>query len=354
MPENVNSSGKSRENAENKGKKLYLAVDSGGTKVAAVLYDSLFMPVAVAKSGSLRANTTPPALVEAHFSDLMKQLGLEKGARVEEVNGTYGSNARKMFADFLDAGELSFLGEFKMGLAAAGVFGDGILALSGTGATVFAKNGGVTAAVGGFGAAVSDEGSGYWIGREAVNAAIRDSEERGPATRLTEAVISFMNAQIRGAYEPPFAGPVIPTGSSRREELRKAVFSIYRECDKTPVMQIASLVPEVLKTAAEGDGEARAILEKGGRLMAEQVVSAMRTVSAPAELPVVLAGSVWRGNPVYFESFKMALAENGVENVIVVPRFEPVIGVLLTKMHGEGVATDTDFEKAYEGFLYRI
>ena len=353
MPENVNSSGKSRENAENKGKKLYLAVDSGGTKVAAVLYDSLFMPVAVAKSGSLRANTTPPALVEAHFSDLMKQLGLEKGARVEEVNGTYGSNARKMFADFLDAGELSFLGEFKMGLAAAGVFGDGILALSGTGATVFAKNGGVTAAVGGFGAAVSDEGSGYWIGREAVNAAIRDSEERGPATRLTEAVISFMNAQIRGAYEPPFAGPVIPTGSSS-EELRKAVFSIYRECDKTPVMQIASLVPEVLKTAAEGDGEARAILEKGGRLMAEQVVSAMRTVSAPAELPVVLAGSVWRGNPVYFESFKMALAENGVENVIVVPRFEPVIGVLLTKMHGEGVATDTDFEKAYEGFLYRI
>ena len=343
---------------ENKERKLYLAVDSGGTKVAAILFDEQFRPVAVAKSGSLRANTTPPALVESHFLDLMRQLGLETGARVEEINGTYGANARKMFADYLDAGKLSFLGEFKMGLAAAGVFGDGILALSGTGATVFAGCGGATATAGGFGAAVSDEGSGYWIGREAVNAAIRDTESRGPSTGLTEAVTTFLNEQIRGAYEPHFAGPVIPEGSGRRDALRKAIFSIYRECDKTPVMQIASLVPVVLRTAQEGDAAAREILERGGRLMAEQVASAaaaLPAASGDSGLKVILAGSVWRGNPFFLNAFRNRMAELELDNEIVVPRFEPVVGVLLAKMNGQGLPEpDGAFAKDYEKFAYRI
>jgi len=52
--------------------------------------------------------------------------------------------------------------------------------------------------VGGYGAAVSDEGSGAWIGREAVRRALWAFDRRQPASRLTAAIL----AQVG---EPPAA-----------------------------------------------------------------------------------------------------------------------------------------------------
>ena len=44
---------------------------------------------------------------------------------------------------------------------------------------------GEAARAGGWGHMIGDEGSGYWIGREALAAVMRASDGRGPATRLT-------------------------------------------------------------------------------------------------------------------------------------------------------------------------
>ena len=75
--------------AEDRQNNTYLALDSGGTKVAAVLYDGRFEPLATAFCGSLRANTTPAAQVEANFESMVHQLGLKDGQRIEVVAGTY-------------------------------------------------------------------------------------------------------------------------------------------------------------------------------------------------------------------------------------------------------------------------
>src|SRR5260370_21198938 len=50
----------------------------------------------------------------------------------------------------------------------------GVLVISGTGSIAFGRNqGGETARAGGWGPNVSDEGSGFWVGREAVTSPFR-------------------------------------------------------------------------------------------------------------------------------------------------------------------------------------
>ena len=56
--------------------KQYLAVDSGGTKVLAILYDEAFHPIRSARAGSMRDNTTARDLVLRNADQLIDDLGI--------------------------------------------------------------------------------------------------------------------------------------------------------------------------------------------------------------------------------------------------------------------------------------
>src|SRR5213078_4483038 len=75
---------------------------------------------------------------------------------------------------------------------AAGAGDDpGIVIISGTGSIVYGRNERVEAArAGGWGHMIGDEGSGYWIGREALAAVMRAGDGRGPETGLTAAMLA--------------------------------------------------------------------------------------------------------------------------------------------------------------------
>ena len=167
--------------------KYYLALDNGGTKTAAILYDENLDRIGVCVSGSLRSNTNNAALVDKHLNELALGLHLN-GLTVEELNGTYESSVVEKLGRICKIKNGVVSGELNMGLSAAGIFGDGLLALCGTGATSFARINGKRLFTGGYGAAVADEGSGYYIGRSAFIAAIRDSEGRGERTSLTDLI----------------------------------------------------------------------------------------------------------------------------------------------------------------------
>ena len=347
---------------KNRKNNTFLALDSGGTKVAAVLYDGRFEPLAAAVCGSLRDNTTPAAQVEANFEELVNRLGLVPGQRIDCVAGTFeravGERLRRRYDVGLDSSSgrgssgkadggpfaAGLFGEMNMGLSAAGLFGDGLLALSGTGATVFARIGGRCLSAGGYGAAVADEGSGYWISREAMIAAIRGYEGRGEATQLTDIVIKH------------FGGP-----DWERNRFRQAIFSIYTG-DRPPVARVAELVPEVVNAAAAGDRVSARILTEAGRLLAEQLLSLIRMNGIPETVPVTISGSVWRKNPLFFEAFNTKLHERYTDPQtaprLVIPRFAPLIGVLMRQMYEEnGALTEADYaflEARYGQFRYEI
>ena len=310
---------------------IRLALDCGGTKVAGILYDENLRRVAVCVTGSVRANTTPPELIRRHTQALIDGLGLA-GLEIGEVTGACDGTLLDGLERVCRIGRREITGELELGLAAAGMFGDGILALAGTGATVFARAGGESFVAGGYGAAVADEGSGYDIGRAGLIAAIRYAEKRGPATALADLLPRRFG----------FAGA---------GELRRAVFSIYGKTDRSPAAAVADCCAAVVRAAAEGDAVSAAILCEKGRLMGEQTRYLITENALPPELPVAISGSVWRGNPVYFQAFRGTLAAACPGREIVVPRIQPVLGALARGIYERtGGFTEADAARLREEY----
>ena len=63
--------------------------------------------------------------------------------------------------------------------------GNGVVLISGTGSICFAEKAGVRQRVGGLGRILGDEGSGYQIGLQAIQAALAEEFGYGPPTSLT-------------------------------------------------------------------------------------------------------------------------------------------------------------------------
>jgi N-acetylglucosamine kinase-like BadF-type ATPase len=76
----------------------------------------------------------------------------------------------------------------------------GVVIVSGTGSIAYGRNAaGEAARSGGWGYVLGDEGSGYWIGRAALRAVLREADYRGPKTALTPMLLEhFGVSQAQG------------------------------------------------------------------------------------------------------------------------------------------------------------
>ena len=314
----------------------YLAVDSGGTKVAAILYDENFNPIKTARSGSMRDNTTSRELIENSIESLINQLDLKQSTVIKKVTGIYDGYLLGYLRDFCTIESSESYGELGIGLYAAGIFGDGMLSLSGTGSTTFAKYDRQIYTLGGYGAAVSDEGSGYWMSRLAIDYAIKSYEGRGENTLLETLVCEHFG----------------------RANLRDAIFSIYAVPDKSPAACVASCAPLVEKAAYAGDRIALRIIEDTGRSLGEQMLAMMRMNNIPDTLPITISGSVWRGHPLMFKTFKETVSEKHSRINIIIPEFEPIVGAVIGHYYAEhGKFDDNDkafFRKNYSDYIFTI
>lgn len=293
--------------------KYHLAFDSGGSKVLGILYNEDFRPIRAVRTGSLRANTTPEDRIRKNIADIISGLELP-GLHIGRVSGIVDCGLlHEEIRRVCTVDETVGCGEFAAGMWAAEIFGDGILALSGTGATLFARHSGRGYGTGGYGAAVSDEGSGYWVAREAFNAAILDDQERGERTLLTDLI-----AEHFGLTRPDF---------------HDAVFRVYYQERLSPVACVASCAPLVSRAAEAGDGIAADILGRAGRGLAEQVLYLVRKNDLPKDLPVTISGSVWRSHRILFDTFRNTLRDGGMTAKVKIPLFEPIVGVIIGHWH---------------------
>ncbi|MBQ7983889.1 MAG: hypothetical protein IJ302_09970, partial [Clostridia bacterium] len=294
----------------------------GGTKVLALLYDDNFRMISTHRTGSLRSNTTPPDMVARNIESLISEMDIA-GKTVGCITGIPDGGLVSRIREVCTVENTATCGEMQLGLHAAELFGDGILALSGTGATMFANWEGRHYATGGYGAAVSDAGSGYWIGRAAFNAAIEDDEGRGPRTVLTD----LLAEKLGGS----------------RDNFGAAIFAIYGQNLVSPTAYVASCTPLVSRAAMSGDAAAMRILERAGYLIGAQTVAMVRKHRLPRTLPVTISGSVWRSHPLLFDTFRDTLSAASMEGNLHIPAFEPIVGAVIGhyyRLHGKFDADD--------------
>lgn len=148
-------------------------------------------------------------------------------------------------------------------------FGDegGILLIAGTGSVAVGRSGeGPLLRVGGWGALIGDEGSGYRLGLGGIRAAVRGAEGRNPQTVLTDHLFEAL-----GASSP------------------HDVFQWSRTAKKG---EIAALAPRVIEVADRGDRAASDIVDRAV-LGLIQHAEALARIAALGEQPrVALVGGL--------------------------------------------------------------
>lgn len=145
----------------------------------------------------------------------------------------------------------------------------GVALISGTGSIALGRDAhGKLARVGGWGHVLGDEGSGYAIGRAALQHAVRTADGRESAALLLERILTFWDLKAPG----------------------QLFTRVYQPFDKTA---IAALAPLVLALAREGDPVARHIELRAARELALAVATVANTLQfPPGPLPLAFGGGV--------------------------------------------------------------
>src|SRR6478672_5563617 len=241
-----------------------LGIDAGATKTVCLLADDLGTVVGEGRGPGANLHVAGELEVEKVLHGVMQEafghrtiapaaicLGMAGVDREDEariVRGIMrriGFNARTLVVN-----------DALIALVASAGEAPGIVIIAGTGAIVYGRNAaGEAARAGGWGHMIGDEGSGYWIGREALAAVMRASDGRGPSTRLTAQILAhFKVADV--------------------SRLPRIVYD-----RDVPRVNVAALGPIVQRVAVEGDPVAVRILERA----AEELVGAARSVATRLE-----------------------------------------------------------------------
>jgi glucosamine kinase len=151
----------------------------------------------------------------------------------------------------------------------------GVVIVAGTGSMAYGRNAADHAArAGGWGYVLGDEGSGYWIGRQALRAVVRQADTRGPATSLTPRLLAHF-------------------GLERPAELIRKVYH-----ERLSGSAIASLAHYVQEAREEGDGVAIEILTRAAAELATAASAVVRRLRLGDEtFTFVLSGGIFRGVP---------------------------------------------------------
>jgi phenylacetic acid degradation operon negative regulatory protein len=144
--------------------------------------------------------------------------------------------------------------------------GDGACIVCGTGSACFLRRGTELVRIGGWGYLLDSAGSGYDIGRQGLETALRAYDRRGPATLLTQRLADILGCPVE-------------QGLTRIYDGGKPY--------------IASMAPAVFSAAAAGDREAEAILDRNAAAIVEYLAAARRWLDKDGEpLPVILGGGI--------------------------------------------------------------
>jgi N-acetylglucosamine kinase-like BadF-type ATPase len=288
----------------------FLAIDGGGTTTTCLVADEKSVIATATASGSNvirlgeeQARTALHSAIRQACAaavvdpKMIKRTcaGMAGGAR-PEISGKI-----QHIVGEICGGQIQIVGDMIIALEAAFSGGPGVVVIAGTGALAFGRNAhGQTWRAGGWGFAISDEGSGHWIGRTAIRFALRARDEGHNTELLAEIMRAF---QVR-----------------EFEDLVRSA--------NAPGADFAAISPAVLRLA-EKDDFARGVLAFAGRELAEQADIVIRHIWDPDQhVPVAVVGGVFRNSALLREFFYNDLRALWPAINPVPGQIEPVLGAL--------------------------
>jgi len=296
-----------------------LGIDAGGTKTVCLLADERGAIVSDARGPGANLHAAGELAVEKVLHEVMEEaigdrtidgrpivpdaicLGVAGVDRADEAQVVRAIMRRIGYKS-----RILVVNDALIALVAGARDESGVLINAGTGSIVYGRNAaGEAARAGGWGHMIGDEGSGYWIGREALAAVMRGADGRGPETALA--------AEILGHF-----------GVDDVSRLPRIVYD--REM---PRMSVAALGPIVQAVASDGDAVATRILERA----AEELVLAARSVTTRLQMrgdafTFFLSGGVFRVVPWLADELTRRLVEVAPRSQVQILQDEPAVGAV--------------------------
>jgi N-acetylglucosamine kinase-like BadF-type ATPase len=318
--------------------RFYAGFDGGGTRTTCVLCDSEGSVLGLGFGARANYHSVgvrrAVASLRRSFEGALEASGIAKGPiSLDACFGLAGLDSPKDLTIMSEAVRKMRLARRKDGegrndlvendwrTAVTGAFIDkpGVTLIAGTGCVAAAQRDAdhKVVRVGGWGHIVDDRGSAYDIGREALYAAMRDYDGRGPKTRLLELLMKRLDVGQ-------------PQGIIAR---------VYAE--KMAVSEIASLSALVSQAADDGDEVAVEILgEKAGILGELVVTAASRLKMLDTRFGVSLNGGVFKAGPSILGPMMERIRATAPRAEIVDPKLQPACGAVVLLLRRAGVQVD--------------
>jgi len=257
---------------------IYLGIDGGGTKTTCVVADKHSV-LGSATSGGSNLTRWGEARVREALQTGVKEACAKAGVDPQKIDrtcvglsGAGRPEVREAVARMMSeivGGQVQVVSDLETTLEAAFGLGPGVITISGTGSIAYGRDTqGHTARSGGWGLAISDEGSGQWIGRAAVSAVL-GAKDAGDEPALLASILQGWKL-------------------STLDEL-------VRHANASPAPDFSSLFPLVLEAGGHGDALAGTVLDRAGvelAALARNVIH--RLFGGVGSVPVAMSGGVFR------------------------------------------------------------
>ena len=291
-----------------------LGIDAGGTKTVCLLADDRGHIVADARGPGANLQAAGELEVEKVLYHVMESAVGDRHIRPESVCLGIAGVDRQDDADVVRAimrrisprSRVLVVNDALIALVAGASRDPAIVVMAGTGSIAYGRSArGFAARAGGWGHAIGDEGSGYWIGRRALAAVVREVDGRGPRTRLTADVLEHFGVVDAAAL----------------------VSVVYNR--EMPRHSVATLGPVVQAAHAAGDAAATHILERA----AEELTLAAGSVASRLDMRgeafvFLLAGGVFQAVPSLVGQMERRLVEVAPRCLVRLLTEEPAAGAV--------------------------
>ncbi|HZR67105.1 MAG TPA: BadF/BadG/BcrA/BcrD ATPase family protein [Terriglobales bacterium] len=290
---------------------FFLGIDGGGTKTRCLVGDQ-DTQLGAGSSSSCRVQKVGEACARDALSAAIHEACVQAGVSPRQIVRTCAgitgaarteiSSAMRALISSLVGGDIEVVGDPEVAFEDAFGGGPGVLVIAGTGAIAYGRNlAGATARASGWGPAVSDVGSGNWIGVEAVRLALRAHDRDQNSGLLTEL--------IAGLGAKDFEDFIVKVNT-------------------TPPPDFSALFPVVLSRAEKGNAIARDILDQAGRQLAISAEVVLTKLFSEKNCPVATHGGIFSNSAIVRNSFAEQLRTEAPESPLLSRDVDPARGAL--------------------------
>jgi glucosamine kinase len=290
---------------------FFLGIDGGGTKTHCVVGDEK-LQLGVGRSSSSKVQRVGEACARDALAGAVNEACVQAGIAPRQIARTCAGitgAARPEIAGVMRnlvasvvGGQVEIVGDVEIAFEDAFADSAGVIVIAGTGSIAYGRSvTGEIARAAGWGYPISDEGSGQWIGAEAVRAALH-AHDRGHAAEILS---DFMQKLDANNFE-----------------------NFIVRLNANPPVDLAMLFPIVLAACEKRDPVATEILTRAGGELASMAGTVIERLFREQSLLVATHGGVFASSAIVRKCFAHELKSRYPKAVLLDSEVDPARGAL--------------------------